>query len=466
MNNENTHVKQRMRLLLDDDSILLFLTYLGDEEIDKPRVDTFFNSLEIKKSSNNFDLTASKADLIFKNLKSNDSIKFAEGKGALNYYEFDASEYKLLEKNLKREFKDDSIYYGTKYYIIGALTDLEKPETLKTFTDFYKNKKSSHHARMEILEQMLKLKNKNSEATYFDLLENHKLERKDVNGYDIMTTLSDTLSLFVNHDAQLAKLTDINDYRDGIASIYAYNISNDSVYGNKMPLLKNKLLSYMYQDVTTYLDTIARKNNHHINEGLMYSYIEFSKEFENKPEEVVKTLKLMSEQFKDSKWIQAQALMAATKLNVEIEPQTLNEAFEDMYVRFELMESLIKAENSKSIPKVYLEPKEFAKLSLYNNVGDDYDGYPNIFDYLGEVTVGEKNYFVFTFSYGEISEEDTEETDGTEKYVGIVEKTPINFSEFEMAKSFTDWEIVEDDWKAQATKTINDKVKSENSETE
>ena len=174
----------------------------------------------------------------------------------------------------------------------------------------------------------------------------------------------------------------------------------------------------------------------------------------------------MSEQFKDSKWLQAQALMAATKLNVEIEPQTLNEAFEDMYVRFELMESLIKAENSKSIPKVYLEPKEFAKLSLYNNVGDDYDGYPNIFDYLGEVTVGEKNYFVFTFSYGEISEEDTEETDGTEKYVGIVEKTPINFSEFEMAKSFTDWEIVEEDWKAQATKTINDKVKSENSETE
>lgn len=466
MNNQNTHVKQRMKLLLDDDSILLFLTYLGDEEIDKPRVDRFFNSLGIKKSSNNFDLTASKADLIFKNLKSKDSIKFAEGKGALNYYEFDASEYKLLEKNLKREFKDDSIYYGTKYYIIGALTDLEKPETLKTFTDFYKNKKSSHHARMEILEQMLRLKNKNAETTYFDLLENHKLERKDVNGYDIMTTLSDTLSLFVNHDAQLAKLTDINDYRDGIASIYAYNISNDSVYGNKMPLLKNKLLSYMYQDVTTYLDTIARKNNHHINEGLMYSYIEFSKEFENKPEEVVKTLKLMSEQFKDSKWLQAQALMAATKLNVEIEPQTLNEAFEDMYVRFELMESLVKTDNSKSIPKVYLEPQEFAKLSLYNNVGDDYDGYPNIFDYLGEVTVGEKNYFVFTFSYGEISEEDTEEADGTEKYVGIVEKTPINFSEFEMAKSFTDWETVEEDWKAQATKTINDKVKSENSETE
>ena len=466
MNNENTHVKQRMELLLDDDTILLFLTYLGDEEIDEPRVDKFFNSLKIKKSTSNFDLTASKADLIFKNLKSKDSIKFAEAKGALNYYEFDASEYKLLEKNLKREFKDDSIYYGAKYHIIDALTNLEKPETLKTFTDFYKNKKSSYQARMEILERLLTLKNKNAEAVYFDLLEEHKLERKDINGYDIMTKLSDTLPLFVNHDAQLAKLIDINDYRDGIASIYAYNISNDSVYRNKMPLLKNKLLSYMYQDVTTFLDTIARKKNHHINEGLMYSYIEFSKEFENKPEEVVKTLELMAEQFKDSKWLQAQALMAATKLNIEIEPIVLNEAMKDMYVRFEIMESMVNADHINSIPKVYLEPQEFAKLSLYNNVGDDYDGYPNIFDYLGEVTVGEKNYFVFTFSYGEISEEDTEEADETEKYVGIVEKTPVNFSKFKMAKSFTDWETVKEDWKTQATEIIKNKVESEDAESE
>ena len=222
----------------------------------------------------------------------------------------------------------------------------------------------------------------------------------------------------------------------------------------------------MYQDVTTFLDTIARKKNHHINEGLMYSYIEFSKEFENKPEEVVKPLELMAEQFKDSKWLQAQALMAATKLNIEIEPIVLNEAMKDMYVRFEIMESMVNADHINSIPKVYLEPQEFAKLSLYNNVGDDYDGYPNIFDYLGEVTVGEKNYFVFTFSYGEISEEDTEEADETEKYVGIVEKTPVNFSKFKMAKSFTDWETVKEDWKTQATEIIKNKVESEDAESE
>ena len=85
MINANTHIKQRMKLLLDDDTILLFLTYLGDEEINEPPVDTFFNSLEIKKTTKNFNLTASKADLILKNLKSKDSTKFAEPNSDLKY---------------------------------------------------------------------------------------------------------------------------------------------------------------------------------------------------------------------------------------------------------------------------------------------------------------------------------------------------------------------------------------------
>lgn len=452
MQNTNTNVKQRMKIVLDDDTILLLLTYLGDEEINQPRVDEFFNSLKIKQNSNNFNLTASKANLIFKNLKSKDSIKFAEASGALNYYEFDASEYKYLEKNLKHSYPDDSIYYGAKYYIINAMATLEKPETLNTFEAFYKNKKSSYEARIEILEQLPKLKNSNALAAYFDLLQNHKLNRVPEKNYDIMTSLLDTIPLFVVNDARFAKLVETDDYRAEIASIYAYNVMTDSVYRAKMPLLKNKLLSYIYDDAAMYVDTIARKKNPHITDGLMYSYIEFSKGFNTILQEVVKTLNLLSEQVKDDNWLQAQALMAATELNIEINPQTLNDGFKDMYVRFELMESLIKAEKTNLIPEVYLAPQEFAKLSLYNTVGDEYDGYPKFFNYLDELTVGDKKYYVFEFSYSE---------DDTNKYLGLVLQKPIDFSDFELAEAFTNWETIEEDWKTQATKIIVEKIKED-----
>ncbi|MEM0518688.1 TraB/GumN family protein [Aequorivita flava] len=445
MQNTNTHVKQRMKIVLDDDTILLMLTYLGDEEINNPRVEKFFNSLKIKHSSKNFDLSASKADLIFKHLKSEDTTKFAEASGALGYYDFDASEYKYLEKHLKHNFPDDSIYYGAKYYIINAMAQLEKPETLKTFSSFYKNEQNSYEARIEILEQLPKLKNTEAMATYFNLLKKHKLNHPSNKDYDIMTSFLDTIPLLVENDAQFAELAEIDDYRAEIASMYSYYVMEDSIYKDRMPLLKNKLLRHMYEDAALYVDTIARKGNLLITDGLMYSYIEFAKGFKNIPQEVSKTLKLISEQVKDDNWLQAQALMAAIELNIEINPQIVKSVLKELYVRFELMESLVKAEKSYLIPEEYLAPLAFAKLSLYNMVGAEYDGYPEIINYLDQLTINNKKYFVFQFSYSE---------DDTTKYLGIVLQEPINFTDFKMAEAFTDHEIMEEDWRDQALNII------------
>ncbi len=454
--NSTSNVKQRMKLLLDDDTIVLFLTYLGDEEIDAPRVDTFFNSLEIKKKTNNFKLTESKAKLIFKNLKSKDSLKFEEALGALSYYEFDASEYKLLEKNLRQDFKDDTTYYGTKSYILDALISLETPNTLKTFTDFYKDKKNTYYTRLEVLDQLLLLENENAPAAYLDLIENYKPERKPNVSYSFMSYLTDTIPLFVENDKLFSKLIDVDDYRSQIVPIYAYNISGDSIYKDKMPLLKNKILSHMYADAQIFVDTLARKKHDYIDYSLLNSYVEFIKENNTKNEIVEPTIKLLAENLITDDWIKAQALMASIKLDIDIDSEILNTAIEDLYSRFEIMESMVESNKTHLIPESYLEPEEFAKLSLYNNVGDDYDGYPTVFELLGEVVVKEKDYYVFSYSY--FIEEDAEdvEDEDTIKYLGIVEKTKVDFTNFEMANSFTNWEQPKSDWKTQARSTITE----------
>ncbi|AFL82490.1 hypothetical protein Aeqsu_3052 [Aequorivita sublithincola DSM 14238] len=456
MQNSDTDVKQRMKLLLDDDTIVLFLTYLGDEEINEPRVDEFFNSFEIKKKSNKFDLTDSKADLIFKDLKSKDSTKFIAAKGALSYYDFDASEYKILKKNLNKRYADDTLTYGVKYYIINALTSLEKPETLKTLTDFYKKEKNSYNGSLEALEQILMLKNSEAAATYFDLLENHKPERISDNPYEVLSTLSDTIPLFIANDARFSKLADIDDYRDQLSEIYVYNISGDSLNGDKMPLFKNKLISHLYKDSQLYIDTIARKNNDYLTYSLISSYIKLSKDIGGKNPEVSKTLKLLSENIKKDGWLRAEALITSVKLDIEIDPKIWNEALEDLYSRFELMEGLVDAEKTEMIPEEYLQPKEFAKLSLYNTAGEEYDEYPSAFNFLGETIVDDKCYYTFTYSFGEDKRED-------EQFLGVVEETAIDFSNFKLANVYLDWESVEENWQTQATKIIKEATNSEDS---
>lgn len=454
MQNPDTHVKQRMKLLLDDDIITLLLTYLGEEEINEPQVDEFFNSFEIKKNSNKFDLTASKADLIFKNLKSKDSIKFAEARGALNYYVFDASEYETIAKNLKKNFQDDSIYYGAKYYIISEMINLENPETLKTLTDYYKDKKTSNKARLAILERILDMKNAETPATYFELLENHQPERTVGNSYNILYSLADTIPLFITNDARFAKLADTGVYRDKIASFYKDNVLEDSIYNGKMPLLKNVLIKNMYKDAEAYIDTIARQNSSYINYSLISSYVTIAKESDGKNPEINKTLQLLIDKLDKDEWLRIQVLIACVDLDIEIDPKTLKEAFEDMYSRFELMESLVDSEKTDMIPEEYLKPQEFAKLSLYNTAGEEYEEYPTFFNFLGETTVDDKTYYAFTFSY-------TEEED--EKYLGLAEQTAVNFSDFKMANAYVDWELVEEDWQTQAANIIKDATNPDDS---
>ncbi len=461
MENSNTHVKQRMKLLLDDDSIILFLTYLGDEEINQPRVDEFFNSLQIKKNTQNFNLTASKADLIFKNLKSKDSIKFEEAKGALGYYPFDNSEYKILEKNLKNHYRDDSIYYGAKYYIIKNLVTLENNETLKTVTSYYKNKKTTNNAKLAILDKILDLKNTEASDAYFDLLENHQPERVSGKPYNFLYSLSDTLPLFVANDALLAKLADTKDYRDKIASFYSNNILDDSISKDKMPLLESVLLKNMYNDSVKYLDTIARKNTNYINYSLIFGYVNIAKQSEKSNPEVIKTLKLLVEKLENDQWLKTQALIACVELDIPLDSEMLSDGFEDMYSRFELMETMVDLEKTDLIPEEFLEQLEFAKLSLYNTSGGEYDDYPKNLNLLGETSFEEKNYYVFTFSYSEEEEEDEDE-----KYFGVVEQSSIDFSDFKMANTYIDWEPTEEDWQIQAERVIKNAANLEESDFE
>ncbi|WP_347374503.1 TraB/GumN family protein [Aequorivita sp. Q41] len=457
MTNPDTKVKQRMKLLLEDDTIILLLTYLGDEEIDKPRVNDFFDSFEIKKNTNKFDLTASKAALIFKNLKSKDSTKFNDANGAFEYYAFDASEYSTIAKNLTHNFKNDSLYHGPKYNIISELVTLEKPETLNTLTDYYKAKNTSNNAKLAILEKFLELKNPAAPTTYFDLLENYQPQRIIGTSFNVFYSLSDTIPLFVRNDAFFAKLAATDNYRDKLASLYSYNVLGDSIYENKMPLLSSVFLKNMYSDAVKYIDTTVRNNNSNINYSLIQSYVKIAKQSDGENSEINKTLQLLIQNIEKEEWLYIQVLMAAIHLNLEIDSNILNTALEDLYSRHELMESLIASQKTNLIPQKYLEPKEFAKLSLYNTAGGEYEEYPTTFNYLDEIIVDKLAYYVFTFSYYE---------DNEESYLGVVEKAEVNLSSFNLANAYVAWELVEEDWKTQAITIIKNNTSAEGSVTE
>src|SRR5690554_2784695 len=141
-----------------------------------------------------------------------------------------------------------------------------------------------------MLEKILNLKKIDALATYFYLLENHKPERIPDKSYDFLRSISDTLPLFISNDSRFSKLAEIDDYREQISSIYAYQVSGDSVVGNKMPMLKNKLLAHMYRDSQMYVDTLMRKENNYLTYDLIVNYIEVAKDSDGENVEIIKTL--------------------------------------------------------------------------------------------------------------------------------------------------------------------------------
>ncbi|HIB48162.1 MAG TPA: TraB/GumN family protein [Flavobacteriaceae bacterium] len=444
LQNGNSHIRQKIELLLDGRDIILLLSYVGEDELD--RVDTYFNTFEINGTSSNFNLTDSKMDLFVKNLKSKDSLVFESAKGAFSYYIFDKSEEKALSKLLNVKFMDEGETYSVKNKIIDEIATLDSKKSLKTLLKFYKSTNASNNHKTQIMGWLPELTDKNALPAFFEFLQEKDLTIQEDVDFDIFNGLKDKPEVVVAESARLLSVLKYEPYRDGIVDLFS-NHMKDSLYGPKLYQYSEQLLTYFETDAKKYNDTIQRKQFSYLGYTLISSYIDIAKAQQTLSPTTERALLTLADSPESDSSIALRALLAAIEKEVEIAPEFLSQKMENLYNRYEIMEALIDAGLPDQVPENFLAPIEYGRLSLYNAVGDtSFDYYPNTITVVGEIEHEEQQYFIYSFSF--------EDDDAT--YLGGVASTTIDVAELSPFEVYTSMnEFDSDNWKEQAIKMLS-----------
>jgi len=447
--NSLTKVRQRLQLIQDNDNIFQMIVYAGDEELATSFVDDYFQSFKILNKKKKFDIVASKTKLIFKNLKSKDSIVQEQALDAFNYYEFEQTDSNTLFKNLDEDYGDEYTNWQVKDDIISALTTLGGTKNLQRLKEYYLEENTKNAQQVFILANLLSFQNSEATDIYFDLLENHKPIREEDHYFNVFETLRDSLPLVISKEQQLVKLMEVPDYRDKLVSMYRQNMRSDSTAYWNMGALKESIFKYMEKDVTQYLDTIQRNEKIHLTYRLIDDYISIIDWTKTKNAQSEKVLKLLYTGLENRHWAKTTSMLKAIEFGFEIERPFITKALEDLYSRFEIMQGLLNAGKIELVPKEYLEAEAFSELSLFNVIGAS-DAYPDILNKLGTFMFKKETYIAFEYGYS--SEE------GGLRYIGVSKLEASNLDKFESNACYSHWDELETDWESQAKKLLTDEL--------
>jgi len=396
--NSNTNVVQKFQILLDNKGVYLFGAYLGNNELNDSISSSFFNSITQIKEAESFDLYGSKAALILKNLKSQDSTTFQGALNSFDYHEFDKDDLALLLKGLDYTYSDDSLYYGAKNMIIRDLASIGDKQAVTKLKSIYLNEKTRNVQKLKILETLPSIKTENAYPTYFSLLEKHPPKRIARIPFNVTSGISDSTEVFMNNIDRVMELLEIDDYRDHIVSNSKNILFSDSIEGGKIKKYGDKLLSYFRDDYRQYRDTLVRAEKQHINFLLILDYINIAEKLDLRSETIKNTLSEIMTDDTDQDWLKTKSIVASISLGFKVPSKILEAKLNENYSKYFVMKALAENGHIKKIPSSYLEPLEFAKISLNEDLGNS-DAYPETISLLGTIEENSKEYYVFSFQY-------------------------------------------------------------------
>ncbi|MGR7814534.1 hypothetical protein [Lacinutrix undariae] len=447
--NQKTKVVTRHQVWVQNKRLFLMTGYLSKESRENEMSNTIFNSFEIIKDEADFDYFSSKTDVLFRDLKSTDTITYNRAFGAFDYYEFDENDLPKLYKALNDTYVSEEKTSAILDMIVSEFLIIEDENTLNVLKTLYNKSATNDSLRASILVTIPVLKDEKALSTYRDLLLASPPLNID-NSWAVTSPYRDSLEYTVANYDDLLKLIKHKDYRNEVLSL-ASNIFDDKTESVQLITENtNALLQYIDEDLQRYLATRVDDDSYDYSENtLMYSYLRlFNRLKLSHPAVDTFTAALIDND--DDKWMATQALTARVFNNLPIDKKRTDKAFEDLFSRYELIEAYHKTNQFKKVPKKYITPEEFSRLALYNYIGED-EGYPDHLETLGKVTKNKATYYAVTFYY---NSEDEDET--PTKYFGLVGPTH-EFSQekpFENYSSYSDWDVLEKDWKSQAKKLI------------
>ncbi len=440
LSSKKTPIIKKYKFHLIENQMTILGAYLGKKEVNSEITNSFFNGIQVD-DLNPFDVYSSKAKLILKDLESKDTLTRFEATGALDYYTFEPSEKKVLEKGLLKTYIQDTSYYGIKNMIIYNLGLVGDDTSVSKLVSYYNSSKATNRNRLMTLSALPLIKTAAAQEAYFKLLNTNPPVRTKEDPYPVLEAVSDSVFNYKIYGDNVLKLNHNPLFRDHVIDYWREVVAQDSTAIDYLKSKKELVFEYFESDARTLIDTtLTEKPLYLTNEGIIADYISLMSTLDLDTENTKPIIEQLLAVADKRSWYTYRIYDYYINHTEAPEAATVSVLLDDLYYRFEAMELLITAGKSDLIPKTYLEPVPFSKLSLYYNLGE-YHGYPNEMEYQETIMYEEEAYDVYVASFTEISEEEEEEASIT-KYLGVVKKDAANLDEFKLLDSYYSYDVM------------------------
>ncbi|WP_158824756.1 TraB/GumN family protein [Mucilaginibacter lacusdianchii] len=437
---------RRHRVLFTNNEMYYMSGRLGTDELYSADANNYFNSLNISKSSQPFDLSGSKTSVIMSDLLSPDTSVYKYALGSLNYYDFEKQDLPAIYQALQKSYPDDTTDTGARQKLLRGLVGNHDAQTLSQLLTIYPTLQGKDYLKALTLKTMAKVDQQDGYKQYLNLLTTGD-ELQLESAYNAFAPLHDSLAYAAAHFEQLLPLMKHPKYRSQLLSL-ANSMLTDDNQSTYLPLVKNHfkaLTAYGQAD----LNQCLAQSDTSYNEwsSYIYRYLTLMSKVKGQPLTAAFTSRLIGQNKKTD--YHSNALAARIHNQLTLPQLMITQKLADINSRYMLMEAFSQENQLGKVSGKYKTQAEFARLCMYEYLGEYEDAYPNKLYLLGSVMQQGKVYYAFGYR-----NEDME--DNQPDYIGIAGPFKAGSARLDFSRywSYSNSEVKKANWRAQAIQMI------------
>ncbi|MDO1500905.1 TraB/GumN family protein [Winogradskyella maritima] len=432
---------------LDEGRVFLLASYINDEEVATGTPYRIISSLSPKPNPKKTDVYSSKVDLILNDLKSNDTLIQQKALYAFDYYEFQKDELPQLHKALSDDFPNGKTE-RIRQEIVDEFSLIHNENTLGVLEEAYANTETTDETRALILATLPDIEDDKRTASFIKLMDQGLPTEAKSYKYGMLRTFKDSIPFAFREFNRLKNTLNDESLRPSVLNIIDDMVQSDKLTPADKRIVTEVAMTHFSEDWKVYSSSDSLAN---AKSDLMHAYLNILNSHSYDSNQIDTITQNILDSDSDS-WLRLRTLLARLNADLKIDDKTFKRYIDDYYTRFEFMEAILKTDAFNKVPKSYYKTKEFSMLSMFNYGVNEY-GEPKNLTHLGTIKDGDRNFASIKITYS------TDE--GDEDYIGIVEISDIKLNEGEFAQfdCYSDWDLIEEDWKSQAKTYIKSYLK-------
>jgi len=441
IDSKGDHISIRRKVYVKSNHLYEQISFNTKKDIFSNEINSYFNSLIIKKVINKEDLFTNKTKVLLSDLTSTDTTINKAANKALYSYPFVKSDTKILIETLDKKYADDTAQYGGLRQLLFNKLDFDNHEEVIPFVEkIYPTLSDNSTLQRSALRVLIRIASKKSLSSLVKLLLEKPLKDSKEAFYIF---LDDSITNVKALYPKIYKLLDQKVLSYSVYQITLNALDSNVISKNELLPIKERLLS----EANTYLSH-NKNNKEDDDEGFgnlstILSLLAYFPEDKN-CERVIKS----ALDYKDNfiKWHATKILIKSGKT---VESKYFNHIAADKSYLIEMYTWLKENKKLLLFPKSFINQQLFAESALYTSLNEDSDSKYNFqFKLIEKRTVNyqEKKGVVYLFKFEQANE------DGKlEWYTGMSGLYSIDKSDME-----NDWNLTYSKFETLKSKTINE----------